>query len=761
MTGWRASIASRLLAGRGAILAIACAAGLLALFGNLAPVEHSLRLLRDAVREHPASGNLHIVEIDARSIQAIDRWPWPRSEHARLIDALTKAGARSIAFDVDFSSRSTPAEDGALADALERAGGGVILPTLRQSGSARSQDIIESLPIAQLRDHSFLGAVSILPDSDGYVRSAPMGIVTEGTPRPSLSALLSGRAGTAFVDFPIDFAIDPASIPRHSFIDVSRGDAARELAGKDVLVGATAVELGDRYAVPRYGVVPGVVIQALAAETLREGVPRRIPGLVLLLFGLASAWWVAGAREARHVVSRAMLVSATALLALTALEHYASISGAIVPALLTAMAAAALRGVQITWAERRAAARIDPDSGLPNRLALNDVESGGAVIAGVIDRYDEIAATLGSDRMGHFVSRLAERIAPAVAATVHRIEDRVIAWHSPDGAGDDEMDRLRVLLLHPIEIDGRRIDVRMALGLAHSTEGSLSATIDAAAAGAGKALERGVFWSDASFDEDDRGLDTLSLMGELDEAIDLGEIEVLYQPKLALAAGRIESAEALVRWTHPTRGRIGPDQFIPLAERHDRIDKLTLTVTEAALGTIARLDRVSVAVNLSAKLLTDGRFNRALDKLLARYEAQVERLIFEITESAALADMDAAIAALEAHRRRGITISMDDYGTGQSTLSYLRRLPIRELKIDRMFVQNAHRNPDDAVLVRSTIELCHRLGIRVVAEGVEDQGCLDFLKQCDCDYAQGWLVGKPMPQADLIEAIGCSRSLAA
>lgn len=736
--------------------------GVFGLFSNTALLEHGMRSVRDSVRHQPASGELHIVEIDAKSLQMIDRWPWPRSEHARLVDALTAAGARTIAFDVDFSSKSTAAQDDQLKRALARARGGVILPTFRQVGNTQDGDIVESLPIPSLRQHSFLGAVSILPDRDGYVRSAPLGIVTRDTPRPSLSAMLAGHAGSAFEDFPIDFSIDPASIPRHSFVDVSRGGGADALAGKDVLIGATSVELGDRYAVPRYGVIPGVVIQALATETLRQGLPIRLPGIVMLAFGLLAAFWVIAATRLRQIGLRVAVAVTGGLIAMTLLEEFAGITGALVPAILALAGAAIPRAVLISLDNRRAAARIDGDSGLPNRRALCDRAPERIMVAGVIDRYDEIAATLGSARMGAFVARLCERVAPAVDAELYRIDERVIAWIAREEMQEDVADRLRALLLHPIEIDGRRVDVRVALGVCSTdAAGSVSDSIDAAAAAASKALELGLFWNSANGPAPEVAYDTLSLMGELDDAIDRSELEVHYQPKLSLASNRVESAEALVRWVHPVYGRIGPDVFIPLAERHDRIDRLTLMVTQAALDTIARLNGVSVAVNLSAKLLCDARFNRALDALLESHARSVPSLIFEVTESAAMSDMAAARTALEAHRARGITISMDDYGTGQSTLSYLRELPIAELKIDRMFVQNVHINPDDAVLVRSTIELAHRLGIRVVAEGVEDQGCLDFLREAGCDYVQGWLVGKPVPQRDFIGICQAEPPLAA
>lgn len=725
-------------------LALGAVLGISVLFGPFSSFENGLRSIRDAIRDKDASGELHVVEIDAHSLQRINRWPWPRSEHARIVAALADAGARSIAFDVDFSSYSTAKEDSALADALIYAGGSVILPTFRQVRNTRRNDMVESLPIPILREHSFLGAVSILPDRDGYVRRAPMGIVTSGTPRPSLSAILAGLDGSAFTDFKIDFAIDPDSIPRHSFVDVAYGGQTSALAGKDILIGATAVEMGDRYAVPRQGVIPGVIIQALATETLRNGMPRDIPAPILLIFGLMSACWCVRALRIRQVALRAGTVTIAALAALTISEELLSVTSQVVPLLIALWSSACARAILISLAKRRAAARRDIESGLPNRRLFVETTENKTVVAGLIDRYDEVTASLGSERMGRFIARLAERIAPAIDEVVYRIDDRILAWSTSVGSLESTMDRLRILLLHPVEIDGRRIDVRMALGVAASENREISDTLNVAMATASKALERGAFWTDGSVHDDDSGLDTLSLMGELDDAIERGEIEVHYQPKLALATDRIESAEALVRWKHKDHGYIRPDLFIPLAERHNRIDRLTLAITETVLQALANFRSLSIAVNLSAKLVIDDRFNCALNAVLDSYPQTVRRLIFEITETTALTEMDEAVNRLTAYRKRGISISMDDYGTGQSTLSYLRELPLSELKIDRMFVQNAHINHSDAVLVRSTIELAQQLGVKVVAEGVEDQECLDFLRSCNCDYAQGWLVSKPL-----------------
>ena len=240
-------------------------------------------------------------------------------------------------------------------------------------------------------------------------------------------------------------------------------------------------------------------------------------------------------------------------------------------------------------------------------------------------------------------------------------------------------------------------------------------------------------------------------MGELDEAIRDGHIEVLYQPKLALATNQICSVEALVRWNHPTRGLLRPDLFIPLAERNDRIGALTLHVLAQSIADVQAWRKLghdlTAAINLSAKLVTNAAFSRDLHAVIRQSGVAPETLIFEVTESAAMADPQGAARALTAYRQLGIGISMDDYGTGQSTLTYIKQLPLTELKIDRSFVQHAHQDRGDAVLVRSTIDLAHELGLKVVAEGVEDEACLAFLRSVNCDIAQGYLISRPQPAA--------------
>ncbi|WP_173655751.1 EAL domain-containing protein [Sphingomonas turrisvirgatae] len=744
-----------------AVLGLCCVAGMLAGVSDVGVgLERALRATAWQIRNQPASGRLHIIEIDARSITAINRWPWPRSNYASAIDQLRRAGVALIAFDVDFSALSTPAEDAAFAAALDRAGGEVVLPTFRQPLGGGRAGWSDSLPIPSLRQHSTLAAVSILPDRDGYVRRAPIGVITNGLPRPSLSASIAGANGSAGDDFPIDFSIDPGSIPRHSFIDIRDGrfDAAA-LAGKQVVIGATAVELGDRYAVPNHGVIPGVVIQALAAETLATGKPREAGWQLPLLLAVLLGWAILSAESRSRFVLAAgaspMILFGAAIVSNAALN----IVFPLIPAMcVIAAATIGATVIRLLRAAKRRRAH-DPETGLPNRFALREAlrsYAGAGVVAARLSEFDKLAASLGADGTVELIRRVRDRIAVVSdGTTIYRVEDRALAWRCYDAAQlEARLATLRALMLSPVEVVGRRVDVALAIGFAEEAAGNPPAQVVAhAALAADRALSEGRNWHAHDTADEDATDRDVSLLGELDEAIGKGEIRVVYQPKLDLKKNRIVSVEALVRWHHGTRGFLSPDLFIPLAERGGRIDGLTLYVVERTIADLLQWQRVgrpiTGAVNISAKLLGSDSFTQALVKLVRCSGIQPQLLTFEVTESAAMTDPEAAASALHTFRALGVSISMDDYGTGQSTLSYLKRLPLNELKIDRSFVQFAHQNRADGVLVRSTIDLAHELGLKVVAEGVEHEDCLAFLRNSGCDLVQGYLISRPVPAAEL------------
>jgi EAL domain-containing protein (putative c-di-GMP-specific phosphodiesterase class I) len=245
----------------------------------------------------------------------------------------------------------------------------------------------------------------------------------------------------------------------------------------------------------------------------------------------------------------------------------------------------------------------------------------------------------------------------------------------------------------------------------------------------------------------------LSLMGELRRGMKRGEVQVAYQPKLDIRCGTVAHAEALVRWHHPEEGVIAPDLFIPLAESTGVVRELTGYVISRALADCANLgalgQQLSIAVNISAADLGRGDFVAEIRELIAQAGVDSSCLTLEITESAILSSPRRAIDALTKLRAMGIRLSVDDYGTGQSTLSYLKQLPVNELKIDKSFVTSMCEEESDRIMVKSTINLAHELGMKVVAEGVEDEPTLDLLRSLTCDYAQGYLIGKAMTVEDL------------
>jgi EAL domain-containing protein (putative c-di-GMP-specific phosphodiesterase class I) len=269
---------------------------------------------------------------------------------------------------------------------------------------------------------------------------------------------------------------------------------------------------------------------------------------------------------------------------------------------------------------------------------------------------------------------------------------------------------------------------------------------------------------DALYDpaEDPYDPDRLSLIGDLRDAIGAGDLELHYQPKFATGDLHLIGVEALVRWNHPTRGQLAPGAFIPLAEHTGLIRPLTLEV----LRTAARQWRawhlegfaVTMAVNLSVANLLDAQLIDDVARILTEEQMPAEHLVFEITESTVMTDPKRTIAMLERLAAMDIRLSIDDYGTGHSSLAYLRRLPVHELKIDRAFVQHLAIDDSDFQIVRSTIALGHSLGLRVVAEGVEDARTLALLQEHACDLVQGFLLGHPVPPEALLDQLRTATS---
>lgn len=756
-----------------AVVAIVVAA-VMTFSGAGSGMDRDLRTTRDGWRARPASGQIAIVEVDARSLAALDDWPWPRRYWTMALDRLGAAHPRAIGFDVDLSSRSTPADNALFAAALRRQGGSVILPTFSQYAQSGSDRTLDTLPLDAFRGSAFVAGVNVSPDDDGVVRSYPWQIATRGVTRPSIGAMLAEAGNVAGgTSFPIDYAIDPATIPRISFLDLLRGHVpAAAIAGKRILIGATSIELGDRYPAPGRGVIPGVVIQALAAETLLQAGSRTtlgpVPLATLAVVTVAAIAWLL--RERRRLLALGALAFLLFLLPLPLDANGWEVD--LVPALVAVVAAFATALAAMLLAELRDRRFVDQESGIPNARALAAAAAAKPqvdVVVARLDRLVEIAAAMGHGAANTALLQVAERLGKVARSAVFRIEEDAVAWLDDVHAdAETEGDRYRSLvdaMKAPIQVGPAAIDLRASFGVARGCGRDAKDLIAGAQIAARRIRSRGGDWDRFVEGDGDAARWELSLLGSLSEALAEGDIWVAYQPKVAAADGRVVGAEALVRWKHPTRGVISPDNFIPLIEAEGRAAELTAYVLDTAVRDLARWQRdgfpLCVAVNVSATLLHDPAIAAMVADAVAREGIDPATLTLELTESAIISDADTARATIEKLKALGVKISIDDYGTGQSTLTYLKRFPAAELKIDQSFVKNIVQSASDRLLVQSTVELAHAMGMTVVAEGVEDEPCLQALRSIGCDTIQGWHTGRPMAATAFGELLGRAQLLAA
>jgi diguanylate cyclase (GGDEF)-like protein/PAS domain S-box-containing protein len=415
-------------------------------------------------------------------------------------------------------------------------------------------------------------------------------------------------------------------------------------------------------------------------------------------------------------------------------------------------------------------AHHDALTGLPNRALFGDrlaqalraadrERTPVALLLLDLNRFKEVNDTLGHDAGDALLRVVGARLQGAVRTsdTVARLGGDEFAALLPATGADGAVDvaaKLLGALAEPLTLEGQRLDigasVGIAVGPAHGADaGALLRHADVAMYSAKRA---GDGYAVYAAGRDTHNPARLALVGELRRAIAAGALRLHYQPIVDLASGRPLSVEALVRWPHPEHGLLAPDQFIPLAEQTGLIAPLTDWVLEEALRQCCAWDdagmAVDIAVNLSARALGDDVLPERIAALLARCPLAPGRLTLEITESSVMADPERAGAVLARLRAVGVRLSIDDFGTGHSSLGLLQRLPVDELKVDRSFVTHLMET-GDASIVACILGLGRTRGLRVVVEGVETRGVWDTLLALDGDAAQGYGISRPLPAAEV------------
>jgi len=382
-----------------------------------------------------------------------------------------------------------------------------------------------------------------------------------------------------------------------------------------------------------------------------------------------------------------------------------------------------------------------------------------AIILLDIARLKEVNDILGHHNGDIVLLEVARRITMALRETdtVARLSGDEFAILLP-GADQESatlaIEKIQKAMEPPALIDGGPLDIEVNMGVAaypqHGEDPSLLLSRADVAMRMAKSEVSGFCIYESSHDPYSRR--RLSLLGELRQAIAHNELILYYQPQVDIASGKVLAVEALVRWPRTADDMVSPVEFIPLAEQTGLIRPLTLWVLEQAVRQCGRWRalgvNLKVSVNLSARNLLDPTLPDMLAKMLTDIQVTADCLMLEVTESAVMLQPERALKILTQLHEMGASLSVDDFGTGYSSLAYLKKLPVCELKIDQSFVFGMVKNENDAIIVRSTIELAHNLGLKVVAEGVEDQETLQLLAILGCDTGQGYLFAQPMPPED-------------
>ena len=718
------------------------------------PLEDIYRGGRNLILAHPADKSVIVVTIDDRTIRELGSINYSRTNDVKLVETLLAQGARRIYYDKAFADVLDEAGDAEFASTLAKHSGQIFLGAMFLNN--RNTDLKEIvLPAAPFRQAANVRSLNGTVTPFSLSAELFYASVINGRVVPGIAADIAGVKAPSAQLFRPDWSIKVRSVPTISYIDVIKGRAFPfDITGKDIIVGNTTLTSTDWVQVAGQDWFPGVFIHAIGAQTLREGHP------------VSLGWWPAFLAA---IILTALFLQARSRRRAAAIAFTAVSVGIAVPFLLDSLLITAeflpaylLFGISAIRATSQRdlleASQRNAGTLMPNLSALREelLAATRPLVAMRIRNYAAIGASFAEPVEDDLVSEIARRLnLPGEQTIFYQAED-VLYWLGPQLPATEltsHVEGLARLIESQFVIRDRKIDIYLAFGIDMDFARPVANRIGRAllAADNAAANQKLMMFNSRANDADSAW--ELSLMSELDAAIDNGDVWIAYQPQFSLRNNQITGAEALVRWQHPTRGAISPEAFILPAEEHNRISKLTFHVleeaTRAAKYIVALNPQFRLSVNISANLLQQAQLPALITQVLIRTGFPTSNLTLEVTESAPFKEHELVKRNLAGIAAIGIDLSIDDYGTGNATLEYLRSVPCKEIKIDRRFISGLVTNASDMLLVESTIELAHGLGRRVIAEGIEDPETLELLRTLGCDIAQGYYLAKPMRLAAL------------
>ncbi|MBE1527409.1 EAL domain-containing protein (putative c-di-GMP-specific phosphodiesterase class I)/CHASE2 domain-containing sensor protein [Sphingopyxis sp. OAS728] len=724
------------------------------------PIDRVIEAAIGRVAWRPVPDDIVVVALDDRTLAEVAGRDFSMTRHAQLVDAIDRAGAKRLFIDFTYDRREKDADFPFLTKAVQRMGNRAVLAVAAKSARSGNSEL------ARFPSPSFGTAAQIACIGWEYelwqVWRIPITLDVNGRAISSFSSLLANRRSAEASVYALDYSYKTNSITEYSASDVLSGKVSRELAGRDVIFAPTAAEFQDSHYLPGHDRVPGAYVHVIGAETLKRGMPTDIGWLPQLIVAAVILIGATGFRRAR----RFNLVAAALVVAVIVSKIYLTtilVSSSVGAALF--LAAAISANVSRT-SRRRSAQRENPVSGLPNFEALRSQSAFGSatVVAAKVVNFEDLAAFIPGDGIGKLVEQVTRRLQLASqGTTLHHDLDGTFAWLVPyyqHSQIEGQLAGLAALFNAPLTIGELRVDVAIAFGVNDEFEGSNAQRLAAALVAAERAIRTRSLWTKyTSRQKEDAGWQ-LSFHSQLEDALTGGDIWVAFQPQYEIATNKLVGVEALARWTHPTRGPIPPDEFIVQAEKSQDIYRLTLFVMDQAIRSAAQLRErgihINMSVNLSASLLDHNDLVGTIRVMLTAHHLPPETLTIEITETAQIENSRQARQTLAQLRRTGIRLSIDDYGTGQSNLEYLTEIEADEIKIDKRFVMTMRDSQRNLEVVKSTIDLAHRLGAVAVAEGIEDAETMALLASLGCDVGQGYHLGKPQLFSELTAALAAT-----
>lgn len=722
------------------------------------PIDRIIESAVGRVAWRPVSGDIVIVALDDKTLERMGKNDFSMAQHARVVDGVNRAGAKRLFVDFLFDRRGADRDFPKMTAAIRRMGSRAVLAV-----EAKSADLGDS-QLTRFPSPAFGTAAQLACIGWEYefwqVWRLPTALNVNGRDIPTFSSLLANVRNPKVGTYALDLSYNTDTIRTYSAIDVISGQVgARELAGKDVIFAATATAYQDTHYLPGHDKIPGAFIHLIGGETLKRGQPIDIGWIPALALTAAALIGALAFRRTRHFN---WIAVATGLGLIV-------VKVALMPMLVTVSIGASLFLIATIstnvarTSRRKSAQHENPVSGLPNFEALRTQASYGSatVIAAKVVNFEDLAAFIPGEGLSKLVEQVARRLQLASqGTTLYHDLDGTFAWLVPyyqHSQIETQLMGLAALFNAPLTIDELKVDVSMAFGVNDEFEGSNAQRLAAALVAAEKSIRSRVLWTKYTPQQKDDAGWQLSFHSQLEDALNAGDIWVAFQPQYRIATRQLVGVEALVRWTHPTRGPISPDEFIVQAEKSQDIYRLTLFVMDQAIRSAAQLQKlgteIHMSVNLSATLLDHKDLVSTIRVMLSAHHLPPERLTIEITETAQIENSLQARQTLAQIRRAGMRLSIDDYGTGQSNLEYLTEIEADEIKIDKRFVMTMRDSQRNLEVVKSTIDLAHRLGATAVAEGIEDAQTMALLDQLGCDIGQGYLLGKPQLIGDLLASL--------